>query len=220
MVVAAAVLGVTRAAAAAPVVVFDFTTDEMPRAVQIGDAELRGVLVAFPAPTPSPRAKPTAPCDVQPRVTSVTGPLVPARPGSQTAYLLDYCPTASGPRPRRLVVQDGTATLVDRVLPAAVPADEVLAAVDVDGDGAAELVLTGDTMRGDRTRQTAYVVRPGARAVNLLGTWTAADHCVPGHYKEEQIGHRVTATGGTGGAKLVFHETSQARPCWYPPAPP
>jgi len=220
-----ACLAISATAHAAPdTVVFDFTTDPAPRWNEPSQDEATELLRRFPHPHAGGKTcdpnRPGTPANQRmggqllPRITTARAAIT--RTGAaQVVYLIDYCPTGVRvPRTRRLLVLDGTKVALDHELPSAIPADELLATIDVDGDGRAELVATTTADRGGRNVVVAYLVSTtAARDLRLLGTWTALEHCTPGTYPE-QIMHRVTVAAGK------FRDVASTQRCHYPPAGP
>jgi hypothetical protein len=208
---------VAAAPARADAVVVDFTVDPTPAAQRPSQAEQADLLRRFPHPHANTKTcdpnPPNTPADQRmggqllPTITSTRAAIT--RRGAQVVYLIDYCPTGVRvPRTRRLLVLDDAKVVLDKELPAALPADELLAAVDIDGDGFSELVATETIYRGGRNVVVAYLVRPSD--LKVLGTWTAIEHCTPGRFPEENL-HRVTFARGR------FRDVASKRRCHYPP---
>jgi hypothetical protein len=211
----AAALVLAGAAAHADSVVIDFTVEPTPQASR--PLEANDVRKRFPHPHAKGKTcdpnRPNTPPDERmggqllPTITTTSAAIT--RKGAQVVYLIDYCPTGVRvPRTRRLLVLDGTKVVLDKELPAALLADELLAAVDIDGDGFSELVTSATIYRGGRNVVIANLVR--ASDLKVLGTWTAIEHCSPGSF-DEQIMHRVTFSGGR------FRDVASKRTCHYPP---
>jgi hypothetical protein len=201
---------IAAAPAHADSVVIDFTVEPTPAAHQPTQNEHAGLLVRFPEPKGKKceidRAQGGLGGELLPTITSARGAIT--RKGAQLAYLIDYCPLPGVKRTRRLLVLDGEKPVVDKQLPAGLHADELLAAVDIDGDGFSELVATETIYRGGRNVIVAYLVRPSD--LKVLGTWTAIEHCTPGTFTEENR-HRVTFASGR------FRDVVTKRTCHYPP---
>lgn len=204
-------------------VVIDFSADPKPEHRQLSDAAMTELLRRFPHPhaegkTCDPNRKETPPKEraggqLLPYITSVDASVTSA--ARQTAYMIDYCPTGNGvPRTRRLLVLEGNSVVVDRELPASIPADAIIAAPDIDGDRRSELLLTS-TESNTRVVVTVHLVRVTKNSLKLLGSWTGLEHCSVSAPPDEIL-HRITAAGTSG----PFKDTAVARRCYYPPAPP
>jgi hypothetical protein len=151
-----------------------------------------------------------------PRVTRVRGAFTRGE-ATQSAYVIDYCPTGVGvPRTRRLLVLEGETVELDHEFGDDVRAEEILHAADVNGDGLSEVLLTGSVFRSDRSVTEAVLLqlRPGRPTV--LGKWTALAHCSPPN--DERTGQRIFFRVNGGAA--IFRAQSVTERCFYPPSPP
>lgn len=211
------------AASARADVLFDFVADPDRRAAAPGRDEEARLLARFPHPhaagkTCDPNLPGTPPNEraggqLMPRVTTIRAAVTRAT-AAQDVYLIDYCATGVRvPRTRRLLVLDGGKVRFDRELDAGVPADEVLGAADVDGDGRAELLLSRTEYRGGRSVVSVQLVRLAKPRLAVLGVWTGIEHCTPGKF-DDAITHRVTYTRGR---RPAFREATAKQHCYYPP---
>lgn len=140
---------------------------------------------------PHPHAAPGKHCDpndpgspgqklggtLLPTVTQVEGSFT--SPGAtQVAIFIDYCPTGAGvPRTMRLLVLEGDTVALDHEFDEAAPPDTILHAVDVDGDGHDEVLLTRSDYVTDRLVSHAQLVRLAPGPLETLERWPALRNC-------------------------------------------
>lgn len=210
-------------------VLYDFSGDHALSWSEPTRDELDRLLARFP----NPHAPAGAHCDpnspgtppsqrmggiLLPRVTRVEGAFTSVG-ASQTAYFIDYCPSGVGvPRTRRILVLQGDTLALDHELASDLKADEVLRAVDVDGDGLAEVLLTVNLYNTQTTQHTtdAILYRLKEGAPRVIGRWPGIAHCYSGHDDRtvSRIKYRRT------GKVATFRAETSEEHCYYPPAPP
>ncbi len=211
---------------------YDFGAPDAWRTHEPARDEADALLARFP----HPHAQPGTVCDPNlpgtPAKSRLGGRLLPGlsvvrgaftRPGAQqSAFFIDYCLTGVGqPRTRRLLVLEGERVEVDAVMPATPIADGVLAAVDVDLDGRAELLLTASIFRPETSQlQTATLLQVAPGAPRVLGSWDVIDHCSVRKQPDQETVHRLGFIAGASAGAPTFTDHATTRACYYPPAAP
>lgn len=209
---------------------YDFGAPDAWRTHEPTRAEADALLARFP----HPHAAPASVCDPNlpgtPAGSRLGGRLMPGlsvvrgaftRPAAaQSAFFIDYCLTGVGqPRTQRLLVLEGDRVELDYLVPASLRVDGVLAAVDVDLDGRAELLLTASIFRpGTSQLQTATLLELGPAVPRVLGSWDVIDHCSVSKQPDQETVHRLGFSVGAGAP--TFTDQATTRPCYYPPAAP
>lgn len=166
---------------------YDFSPKRALHGSGLWGDELDKLLQRFP----HPHAPPGKHCDpnypgspgqklggtLLPTVTQVEGSFT--SPGAtQVAIFIDYCPTGAGvPRTMRLLVLEGDTVALDHEFDEAAPPDTILHAVDVDGDGHDEVLLTRSDYVTDRIVSHAQLVRLAPGPLETLERWPALRNC-------------------------------------------
>ncbi|MDI3282211.1 hypothetical protein QHF83_02780 [Polyangium sp. 15x6] len=214
---------------AGEVLLYDFTPDDALRWKEPPRAEFDELVKRFPHPHAAKDSRcgpdsPSTPPEQQakgillPHITTVRGAFTRPR-STQSAYLIEYCSTGNGqPHTVRLLVLQDDSVELDLELAGDLHIGEVQHAVDVDGDGRDEVVLTSSLYRQREGQSVtgAVLYRLGPGAPGVIGKWTAVEHCYIGH--DDMLAHRIYYRMKHD--VLSFRDETIKKHCYYPPPPP